>query len=222
MTVIVLAPIFGITAKRVGRLWMKHLLFFSGVRVQTIGAEKLVSADHYVFFANHSSYYDIPVLCAGLPFFLSFIAKKQLFQIPIFGWAMAAVGHIWIDRRNARKAGKSILRAVSKLDKGKISLVLFPEGTRSLSGALGVFKRASFTLALKAKVAVVPVSIVGARDIMAKRSLRLNPGTVRLIVGDPIPYEAIMGLDKNGVSALVREKMLAGIAEGNNNAVNPA
>jgi 1-acyl-sn-glycerol-3-phosphate acyltransferase len=219
---IVLAPLFGTTAKRVGRLWMKHLLFFSGVRVQTIGAEKLVRAEHYIFFANHQSYFDIPVLCAGLPFFLSFIAKKQLFQIPIFGWAMAAVGHIWIDRANARKAGKSILRAVSKLDKEKISLVLFPEGTRSQSGDLGVFKRASFTLALKAKVSVVPVSIVGARNIMAKRSLRLTPGTVRLMVGDPIPYETIMGLDKNGVSALIREKMLAGIAEGKNEAVNPA
>jgi 1-acyl-sn-glycerol-3-phosphate acyltransferase len=213
-TVIVLAPFFGAGARMVGRLWMKHLLFFSGVRVKTIGAEKLTAADHYIFIANHQSYYDIPVLCSGLPFFLSFIAKKQLFLIPIFGWAMAAVGHIWIDRANARKAGKSISRAVSKLDKGNISLVLFPEGTRSMSGTLGVFKRASFTLALRAGVSVVPVSIVGVRDIMAKRSLRLTPGTVLLMVGDPIPFTVITELDKNGVSALVREKIIEGIAAG--------
>jgi 1-acyl-sn-glycerol-3-phosphate acyltransferase len=215
-TVIVLAPIFGIAAKRVGRLWMKHLLFFSGVRVKTIGAEKLSATEHYIFVANHQSYYDIPVLCSGLPFFLSFIAKKQLFRIPIFGWAMAAVGHIWIDRTNARKAGKSISRAVSKLDKGRISLVLFPEGTRSQSDTLGAFKRASFTLALKAGVSVVPVSIVGARSIMAKRSLRLTPGTVKLIVGDPIPFSVITRLDKNAISELVREKMIEGIAAGKN------
>jgi 1-acyl-sn-glycerol-3-phosphate acyltransferase len=213
-TVIVLAPFFSMTAKRVGRLWMKHLLFFSGVRVKTIGAEKLSATDHYIFIANHQSYYDIPVLCSGLPFFLSFIAKKQLFLIPVFGWAMAAVGHIWIDRTNARKAGKSISRAVTKLDKDKISLVLFPEGTRSQSDALGAFKRASFTLALKAGVSVVPVSIVGARSIMAKRSLRLMPGTVLLMVGDPIPFPEITRLDKNAISALVREKMIEGIAAG--------
>lgn len=218
-TAIALAPFFATTARRVGRLWMKHLLFFSGVRVITTGAEKLNATDHYIFVANHQSYYDIPVLCSGLPFFLSFIAKKQLFSIPIFGWAMAAVGHIWIDRTNARKAGKSILRAVSKLDKDNISLVLFPEGTRSETDALGAFKRASFTLALKAGVSVVPVAIVGARNIMAKSSLRLMPGTVRLMVGDPIPFPAITGLDKNAVSALVREKMIQGIAAGKNEPV---
>jgi 1-acyl-sn-glycerol-3-phosphate acyltransferase len=215
-TVIVLAPFFGVTAKRVGRLWMKHLLFFSGVRVKTIGAEKLAIADHYVFIANHQSYFDIPVLCSGLPFFLSFIAKKQLFQIPIFGWSMAAVGHIWIDRDNPRKARKSISRAVSKLDRDKISLVLFPEGTRSESDVPGVFKRASFTLALDAHAFVVPISIVGVRSIMAKRSLRLRPGTVVVMVGDPIPYSTIAGLDKNTISSLVREKMVEGISAAHN------
>jgi len=213
-TVIILAPFFGTTAKRIGRLWMKHLLFFSGVTVKTIGAEKLSKADHYVFVSNHQSYYDIPVLCSGLPFFLSFIAKKQLFRIPIFGWSMAAVGHIWIDRDNPRKARKSISRAVSKLDKEKISLVLFPEGTRSTSDVPGVFKRASFTLALDASVSVVPISIVGVRSIMAKRSLRLKPGRVVVMVGDPIPHSVISGLDKNTISALVREKMVQGISAG--------
>jgi 1-acyl-sn-glycerol-3-phosphate acyltransferase len=202
-TVIILAPFFGTTAKKVGRLWMKHLLFFSGVKVITIGAEKLALAEHYIFIANHQSYYDIPVLCSGLPF---------------FGWAMAAVGHIWIDRTNARKAGRSISRAVSKLDKDEISLVLFPEGTRSASDVPGAFKRASFTLALRGGVSIVPVSIVGTREIMAKRSLHLKPGTVRLMVGDPIPFRTISGLDKNAVSAMVREKMIEGIIAGNNEA----
>jgi 1-acyl-sn-glycerol-3-phosphate acyltransferase len=211
-TVIILAPFFGITAKRVGRLWMKHLLFFSRVTVKTVGAEKLSKADHYVFVSNHQSYFDIPVLCSGLPFFLSFIAKKQLFRIPIFGWSMAAVGHIWIDRDNPRKARKSITRAVSKLDKERISLVLFPEGTRSATDEPGAFKRASFTLALDARVSVVPISIVGVRSVMAKQSLRITPGRVVIMVGDPIPHSTIAGLDKNAISALVREKMVQGIS----------
>jgi 1-acyl-sn-glycerol-3-phosphate acyltransferase len=214
MTVICLAPVAGKTAKKVGRLWMIHLLFFSGVKVKTTGAEKLDKNGHYVFIVNHQSYYDIPVLSAGLPFFLSFIAKKELFMIPIFGWAMAAAGHIWIDRKNARKARKSITRAISKLGKENISLVLFPEGTRSLSDEVGVFKRASFTLAIESGVSVVPISIIGNRNILPKRSLSLRPGTVRVIVGDPIPQTAIAELDKNALSALVREKMIEGIDAG--------
>jgi 1-acyl-sn-glycerol-3-phosphate acyltransferase len=214
LTVICLSPIAAVTAKRVGRLWMTHLLFFSGVTVRTIGMEKLDRVGHYVFVVNHQSYFDIPVLSAGLPFFLSFIAKKGLFLIPIFGWGMAAIGHIWINRDNARAARKSITRAVSKLNKENISLVLFPEGTRSQNGDMGPFKRASFTLAIEAGVPVVPVSIVGIRSIMSKRSLSLRPGTVQLVVGDPIPVSVVAGLDKKSLSALVREKMIAGIAEG--------
>jgi 1-acyl-sn-glycerol-3-phosphate acyltransferase len=214
LTVICLAPIAPVTAKRVGRLWMSHLLFFSGVTVKTIGGEKLDRAGRYVVIANHQSYFDIPVLSVGLPFFLSFIAKKGLFLIPIFGWGMAAIGHIWINRDNARAARKSITRAIAKLNKEAISLVLFPEGTRSLDGELGPFKRASFTLAIESGVSVVPVAIVGIRSILAKRSLRLKPGAVHLVVGDPIPAPVVVGLDKKALSELIREKMIAQIEEG--------
>ncbi len=220
--VIVLMPISKKASKQAGRLWMKHLLFFSRVSVRTFGSEKLAKDKHYIFIANHQSYYDIPVLFAGLPFFLGFIAKKQLFQIPIFGWAMAAVGHIWIDRDNARKARQSISRAVAKLNKENISLVLFPEGTRSSGEGLGAFKRGSFTLAIEAGVAVVPVSIVGAETILAKRSLRLMAGKVHIIIGDPIPHSVIEGLDKNQISALVREKMVDGISMGKNEVLKNA
>jgi 1-acyl-sn-glycerol-3-phosphate acyltransferase len=214
IAVMVIAPVATKTAKQIARLWMIHLLFFSRVKVKTTGIEKLDKKGHYVFIVNHQSYFDIPVLSAGLPFFLSFIAKKELFMIPIFGWAMAAAGHIWIDRENARKARKSITRAISKLGREHISLVLFPEGTRSQSDTMGVFKRASFTLAIESGVSVVPVSIIGNRNILAKRSLNLQPGTVRVIIGDPISQTVIAGLDKNALSALVREKMIEGIGAG--------
>ena len=89
--------------------------------------------ERYVFIANHQSDFDIPVLYEGLFPNLSFIAKKELFMLPFFGWGMAAVGHIWIDRKNARKARKSITRAVNRLKRNHVSLVLFPEGTRSVT-----------------------------------------------------------------------------------------
>lgn len=213
-TVLSLAPLAPTMARRVARLWMIHLLFFSRVRIKTIGKEKLDKNSHYVFVANHQSYYDIPALSAGLPFLLSFIAKKELFRIPLFGWAMSAAGHVWISRDNARAARKSISRAVDRINKGSISLVLFPEGTRSCTDVMGTFKRASFTLAIEAGVPVVPVSIVGARSIMAKRSLSLVPGTVFVVVGDPIPAATVALLDKKELSALMEEKLNAGVERG--------
>jgi 1-acyl-sn-glycerol-3-phosphate acyltransferase len=196
------------------RNWMAQLLFLCGVRVKTAGLDKIDKKERYVFIANHSSYFDIPALYVGLPFGLSFIAKKELFLIPFFGWGMAVAGHIWIDRENARNARKSITRAVIKLGRRHISLVLFPEGTRSVSGEVGEFRRGSFTLAKESGVAVVPVSIVGARDVLRKRSLRLVPGDVTLVVGDPIPASMVASLDKTALSALVRERIRAGIETG--------
>jgi 1-acyl-sn-glycerol-3-phosphate acyltransferase len=138
--VLCISPFNNRLARYIAHLWCIHLLFMCGIRVTTTGGEKLDAKTRYVFIANHQSYFDIPVLYAGLPFALSFIAKKELFFIPFFGWGIAAIGHIWIDRENARAARKSITRAIEKLKCQGISLVLFPEGTRSITGEVGEFK----------------------------------------------------------------------------------
>lgn len=208
---IVMCP-FSISAARgCARLWSLQLLFMCSVKVTVEGREKLKKDQRYVFVANHQSYFDIPVMYAGLFAGLSFIAKKELFLIPFFGWGMAAVGHIWIDRKNARRARKSITRAVSMLKRNKISLVLFPEGTRSVSGKVGEFKRASFVLALEAGVPVVPVAICGTRDVQPKASLKIVPGVVKLIIGDPVPIIPGNGLDKGNLSGMVRELIVKAV-----------
>ena len=198
-------------ARALARLWCAQLLFLAGVKVKTIGLEKVDRKERYVFVANHQSYFDIPALYAGLRFDLSFIAKKELFFIPFFGWGIAVVGHIWIDRENARNARKSITRAVSKLKDRHISLVLFPEGTRSVTGEVGEFKRGSFSLALEAGVPVVPVSICGTRDVLPKKSLRLRPGTVRLVIGDPVLPAQFAALDKTKLTEIVKDRIVKGI-----------
>jgi 1-acyl-sn-glycerol-3-phosphate acyltransferase len=207
-----ISPFNNRLARYIAHLWCIHLLFMCGVRVTTAGVEKLDSKERYVFISNHQSFFDIPVLYAGLPFSLSFIAKKELFFIPFFGWGIAAIGHIWIDRENARAARKSITRAISKLKRQCISLVLFPEGTRSITGQVGEFKRGSFTLALEAGVSVVPVSICGTRDVLPKKSTRFRPGTATLVIGDPILPADLSTLDKTKLSELVREKIITGAA----------
>jgi 1-acyl-sn-glycerol-3-phosphate acyltransferase len=198
-------------ARSLGRIWNLHLLGFGGVKIEVRGIEKLDMNARYVFVANHQSALDIPVLIAGLKHQLSFIAKKELFMIPFFGWGIAAMGHIWIDRGNARKAHNSIDRAVRRLRNENISLMLFPEGTRSIDGKLGEFKQASFTLALRAGVQVVPVAIKNAASLLPKSTLFIRPGTVYLEICDPINIEGVE-ITKGELSKQVRET-LKGIVE---------
>lgn len=183
---IVFSIVYRKAARLIQKLWNLHLLAVGGVKVKVSGAEKLDRSKRYVFISNHQSALDIPVIFAGLSHPISFIAKKELFMIPIFGWGIAAMGHIWIDRGNARKAKASIDRAVRNLQKGNISLILFPEGTRSKDGRVGEFKQASFTLAIQAGVQLVPVAIRNACTLLPKSSIKIRPGTVYLDILDPL------------------------------------
>ena len=183
--------------------WVRHFFFVAGVKVVVNGKEKLDPSKRYVFIANHQSQLDIPVLMGGMRQHLSFLAKKELFSIPIFGWGIHALGHIWIDRANARNAHKSIQRAISRLKKDHISLVLFPEGTRSNDGTVGRFKQGSFALAQQAGVEVVPVAIKNTAQLLTKHSLMMKSGTVELSVGDPIVVSEAMS--KAEISTIVRE-----------------
>jgi len=195
--------------RKLARLWNRHVLAIGGVSVKVVGADKLADGERYVFMSNHQSALDIPIIYVGLREHISFIAKKELFMIPFFGWGMWAVGHISIDRQNPRKAHASIARAVQRLNKENVSLILFPEGTRSKDGKVLDFKTASFTLALQAGVKLVPVAIKGAIDRLPPKSSRIVPGAVELEVGDPIPVEELKGMNKAEICGRVREAIVA-------------
>jgi len=195
--------------RKLARIWNRYVLAIGGVRVKVAGADKLADEERYVFMSNHQSALDIPIIYVGLREQISFIAKKELFMIPLFGWGMWAVGHISIDRQNPRKAHASIARAVQRLNKENVSLILFPEGTRSKDGKVLDFKTASFTLALQAGVKLVPVAIKGAIDRLPPKSSRIVPGVVELEVGDPIPVEELEGMNKAEICARVREAIVA-------------
>lgn len=173
-------------ARIVARLWSVHLLVMGGVKINVRGAEKLDRNKRYVFIVNHQSALDIPVVYTMVKHGISFIAKKELFSIPVFGWGMAAVGHVWVDRTNARKARDSIIRAVKHLRKSRVSLVLFPEGTRSVDGTIGGFKTGSFTLAMQAGVQAVPVVLHDTRSCLPKGTIMLRPGVIHVDICDPL------------------------------------
>ncbi|MBD3346375.1 MAG: 1-acylglycerol-3-phosphate O-acyltransferase [Chitinivibrionales bacterium] len=192
-------------ARGIARAWCKHLLAFSGAKITIEGIEKLDSNKHYVFVSNHQSHLDIPSLMGYLPCNLVFVAKKELFRIPFFGWGLASLRHISIDRSSARKARESFTRAVALLKKENLDLVIFPEGTRSVDGTIGPFKRGAFALPLEAGLPIVPVTIAGTRNILPKKSYLIHPGNVTVTLHDPVKIEGTSSADKEKAAKKVRE-----------------
>ncbi|MFH1019294.1 MAG: lysophospholipid acyltransferase family protein [Pseudomonadota bacterium] len=157
----------------------------SGVSVKMSGSNLLEQGHPYIFAANHQSQFDIFVLQGYLGCDFRWLAKLELFKIPVFGKAMQLAGYIPVDRAHGRKALKSLDEAARRIADGT-SVIIFPEGTRSPDGRLGQFKAGTMVLAIKAGVPVVPVAIVGTHQILPKGRLLVKPGRVEIRVGAPI------------------------------------
>lgn len=175
-------------ANQVVKLWGKLLAMSAGIKIDIQGLEKLNRKKNYIFVGNHSSVFDIPVLYATLPFKIGFIAKKELFKIPLFGRIMLSSNSLPVNRGSAREARKSIDKAVSNLRNKGISIVIFPEGTRSASGDVGPFKQASFTLPIEAELEIVPIALCGGEKILKKNSLLISVGKIKGIISDPLSF----------------------------------
>jgi 1-acyl-sn-glycerol-3-phosphate acyltransferase len=145
----------------------------------------------YVYMANHQSMFDILALLGHLPVQFRWVAKKELFRIPIFGYSMARVGYISIDRSNRQSAIQSLRAAAQRIAQG-VSVVVFPEGTRSSDGEIKPFKKGGFYLATDSGRPIVPVVIWGTRQVMPKGKLSIRPGPIVLSINKPIetvPYK---------------------------------
>ncbi|HLG54900.1 MAG TPA: lysophospholipid acyltransferase family protein [Vicinamibacterales bacterium] len=200
----------GYVAHWCARTWSRLILVTTGVRVECVGLERLEPGRTYVFVANHQSTYDIPILFWSLPYQLRIIAKASLGSVPFLGWHLRRTGHMLVDRRRPDRA--RIFDWASRLTVNGLSLVVFPEGTRSRDGRVGRFKRGSFYLALEAGLPVVPLSIVGSRHVMLRGRLATYPGTVRLVVHDPIDTRDLAGTDPKQFGEQVR-RVIAPSAE---------
>lgn len=169
------------------KIFSKGILLIAGVRVSIYGKELLDKKENYIFISNHQSYFDIPVLMQAVPNNIRFIYRSSLTRIPIFGWGMYLSGYIPINRENPREAIKSLRKASEKIKKG-ISVVVFPEGTRSSDGELGVFKRGMFVFAEEANVKLVPTSITGSYNILQRNKFKICSGRVNVVFNKPIDY----------------------------------
>jgi 1-acyl-sn-glycerol-3-phosphate acyltransferase len=184
------------------RMWSRLILVTSGVRVVARGLERLEPGRTYVFVANHQSICDIPILFWSLPYQLRIIAKESLGHIPFMGWHLRRTGHMLVDRK--RPEPTRIIHWASRLTSSGLSLIVFPEGTRSRDGRVARFKGGSFYVALEAGLPVVPLSVVGSRHVMLKGRLTMYPGEVGLIVHEPIDTRGMAGADAKEFGERVR------------------
>jgi 1-acyl-sn-glycerol-3-phosphate acyltransferase len=199
-------PPRGIWSFAVMRIWANGVLAASLMRVEVHGSPELEPGKSYVFLANHQSLFDIPVLLATAPGQLRMMAKRTLFQIPIFGWALKAGGFISVDRADRSTATQSFSSAFARLREGT-SVLLFPEGTRSLDDTLLPFQRGGFLLAMKSGLPIVPVGIRGSRAIQRRGSFAIHPGTVVVTYGAPIDPGAYGLRRKRELIAEVRRRI---------------
>jgi 1-acyl-sn-glycerol-3-phosphate acyltransferase len=195
------------------RRWSRDNLWLSRARVEIAGLEHIDLNRPQIFVANHSGLHDILSLAAHLPIQFRWIAKKSLFSVPFMGWHMRRSGYIAIDRENPRSAAKSIIEAAREIA-GGVSAIAFPEGTRSRTGELGSFHSGAFSLALRAGVPLVPITLDGSYRVIVPKTLRVNPGTViRIKIDHPIDLSTYQKAEKRKLMEDVFLIMSGNLAE---------
>lgn len=196
-----------------GRIWGNVNLWTAGVRVEVRGLDRIDPRKSYIYASNHQSWFDIFAILGKLPVQFRWLAKEELFHLPILGLAMRSIGYIPIDRRDRRKAFHSINRAAQQVKDGT-SIVIFPEGTRSVDGVLKDFKKGGFILAIKSQQPMVPISLSGSHRILPKTGDRtIQPGTILMTLGEPIATAGLTTADRNRLIEAVKQGIRSHLTE---------
>jgi 1-acyl-sn-glycerol-3-phosphate acyltransferase len=208
---VMIAALLGVKDKPNGlfdnapRWWSILVLWAAGIRVRVHGMENVNVGEPHIFASNHVSWFDVPAVAKILPHY-KFVAKAELFKVPIFGSGMRAVGMIEIQREN-RKAAFGAYEVAAERIKGGSSVVVFPEGTRGSEYALRPFKKGPFVLAIAAGVPIVPIIVHGTIEIMKKGSMWVHPGTIDVHLLEPVSTAGIDYDHREALMQTVRGKM---------------
>jgi len=181
------------------RAWGRTILWAAGAKVKVEGLERLDPGEPRIMVSNHQSWFDVFALTACLPVRFRFVAKKELGRIPIYGRAWKACGHISVDRGDRDAAIESLGQASAEVKDLGLTMVMFPEGTRSPTGELQHFKKGAFVLAIQLQIPLVPIAIVGSRAIMRKGGRRVSSGEITIRIGDPISSEGLAFQDRDAL-----------------------
>ena len=191
----------GMWPHRAAQWWASAIVLTSGVRIERRG--QLPPPDQScIFVANHASIYDIPILFTAIPRQLRIMAKAALGYVPFIGWHLRRSGHLLVDRKNP---GAGIFKKMQRMTRHGASLIVFPEGSRTLDGQVMKFKGGIFLLAIENGWPVVPVSVSGSRRVMPKGRLRVNPARVTVTVHDRIETTGLTRDDARGMATRVRD-----------------
>ena len=190
------------------RVWAHLILRSAGVAVEVQGTGNLGEGAQ-ILISNHQSWFDVFSLAAHLPVRYHFVAKKELAKIPVFGRAWIACGHIAIDRQDRTSAVHSLAEAAEKIRGENTTIIMFPEGTRSLDGELQRFKKGAFVLAIQAQVPIIPIAIIGSGEIMPKGKWSISPGVVLIRIGEPIPVAGLTLDDRDRLLQVARRSVAA-------------
>jgi len=175
----------GNLAFSISKLWAYTMLAVSFVRTEIKNKDKILKGKSYIIISNHQSLCDIIVLVTTLGIQYRWFIKKEILKTPIFGYALYASRNIFIDRSNTARAIESINKGIDRLPKD-VSIMVFPEGTRSPDGQIHEFKKGGFVTAVRRKIPILPVTVNGSRRVLPKKSLTLKPGKIQVVIGDPI------------------------------------
>lgn len=203
----------------VHRNWGRTELWAAGVRTRVTGLQYVNHGAPQIFVANHQSIFDIFAILATVPASVRFVAKKELGRIPIFAHAMRAAGHVFIDRKDRRRATEAMRRAGTRMKRDRLSLGLFPEGTRSHSRALQEFKRGTFALAIETQVPIVPLAVDGGYRV--SRRGRIHAAEIRVALAEPLPTEGKSLEDRDAVLGAVRAEIGAMLGEAGTEPASP-
>ncbi|HEY2930577.1 MAG TPA: lysophospholipid acyltransferase family protein [Acidobacteriota bacterium] len=169
----------------VARWTIRAAFRIAGIRIRIRGDTENLASRNFIFMANHVSNVDPPVCFACIPHDIKVIFKKELLRLPILSTAMRLARCVPVDRGDTEAGRGAIDRAIEQATSGD-SFLLYPEGTRSRDGTLGAFKGGGFILSIKSGVPIVPITLVGTREIQPKGNWKLNRGQVEVMFHPPL------------------------------------
>lgn len=192
---------------KVQQFWSRSFFWLMFLPVSVDGQEHIVPGQSYVFVANHQSMFDVWLVYGWLPVIFKWLMKAELRKVPFVGTGCKAAGHIFIDRRNAKAAMESLKEVEKQLVNG-VCTVIFPEGTRSLNGEVGRFKRGAFQIAWDLGLPVIPLSLDGCYEVLPKGKPFVYRAPVHMHIGEPIDLKQFS--DPNEAIEAVRNAVIAG------------
>ena len=198
--------------EKIIRVWSRAWLAASGTKLEVVGAENLDPNRSYVVVANHLSTLDIMACLLAVPLPIRFLAKKELFRVPVLAQGMRMVGIIEVDRQ-ARGAVHSEVNRQSRelIEKGR-SLIIYAEGTRPRNGVMKPFKKGAFTMAISSGLPVLPLSIHGSYEAWPPGTPLVRGGVIKVILDKPVETEGMTASDTGDLRDQVRE-VIAGRVE---------